>query len=314
MARIHRLCDYIRTHTDESLSLDALSRRVGLSRFHFQRLFTSAVGVTPKAFVAGCRLARLKGELRRGTSVTAAIYEAGFGSSSRVYERVDTGLGMTPAEYRSGGNGVSISYAALVLDVPGGARTDADSPPRPSGVPARDDRGRSTGTGLGVMMIGATDRGICFLQFGDGEAELLARLAKEYPSASLEPMRQPYSAQFASWMDAVKALLDGQRPAPELPLDVRATAFQLKVWRYLQSIPSGEVQSYAEVAAGIGQSTAARAVARACAANRVAIVIPCHRVVRGDGGLGGYKWGVARKRVLIDRERARRAHSAVARG
>jgi AraC family transcriptional regulator of adaptative response/methylated-DNA-[protein]-cysteine methyltransferase len=314
LARIHELCDYIRAHTDESLSLDALSRRVGLSRFHFQRLFTSAVGVTPKAFVAGCRLARFKGELRTGPSVTAAIYEAGFGSSSRVYERVDTSLGMTPAEYRAGGKGVSISFAALALGVPPAARTDAAPSPRLSRISARDGRGRSTETGLGVMMIGATDRGVCFVQFGESEVQLLAMLGKEYPSATLEAMRPSHSSQFRSWMQAVKAHLDGHQPSPELPLDIRATAFQLKVWRYLQSIPAGDVQSYAEVAKGIGQPGAARAVARACASNRVAIVIPCHRVVRGDGALGGYRWGVARKRVLLDRERAARARSSVVRG
>ncbi len=156
-------------------------------------------------------------------------------------------------------------------------------------------------------MIGATDRGLCFLQFGDSPQDLLRALAKEYPSAHIEPMKKPYGAEFKKWVDALTAHLAGKQPHIELPLDIRATSFQMRVWNYLQSIPYGEVQSYSEVAAGIGQRTAARAVARACASNTVAIVIPCHRVIRGTGELGGYRWGLPRKRALIDRERATRA-------
>ena len=214
----------------------------------------------------------LRGQLRSKSSVTDAIYEAGFGSSSRVYERVDTRLGMTPSQYRAGGKNTSISYIAV------------DSP-------------------LGRMMIGATDRGLCFVQFAANDEELLDMLRREYPAAAIKPMRKPHPAQFETWMTALREHLDGHEPRLNLPLDLRATAFQMKVWQYLQSIPYGSVQSYSEAAAGMGRPTATRAVARACASNRVALVIPCHRVIRGTGELGGYRWGIERKRVLIDSER-----------
>ena len=273
--KIRALCDYIREHADEVLTLEVLARRVGLSRFHLQRTFKAIVGVTPKQYVDSCRLGQLKGHLRLKRSVTDAIYEAGFGSSSRVYERVDTHLGMTPSEYRAGGKGVTISFA-------------------------------SVNTPLGLLMIGATDRGLCFVQFGDAPKRLEDQLRTEYPTATLQEMGTPYPSQFELWMKALLAHIEGFKQTGDLPLDVRGTAFQLKVWRYLQSIPHGDVRSYAEVAQGIGQPTATRAVARACASNRVALLIPCHRVVRGDGALGGYKWGIERKRVLLDRERATR--------
>jgi AraC family transcriptional regulator of adaptative response/methylated-DNA-[protein]-cysteine methyltransferase len=204
--------------------------------------------------------------------VTAAIYEAGFGSGSRVYERVDTRLGMTPVSYREGGKNIAISYLAVNSD-------------------------------LGRMMLAATDRGLCFVQFADTDEELLSMLRAEYPAATIEPARNPYSAQFEKWMLALQEHLKGQEPSLDLPLDLRATAFQMKVWSYLQSLPYGSVQTYSEVAAGIGQPTAVRAVANACANNRVALIIPCHRVIRGNGDLAGYRWGVERKRSLLDRER-----------
>jgi AraC family transcriptional regulator of adaptative response/methylated-DNA-[protein]-cysteine methyltransferase len=272
-ARIRELCDYIRAHCDENPRLEELSRRAALSPFHLQRSFKAVTGVTPKQFADGCRMEALKAHLRSRGSVTEAIYEAGFGSSSRVYEKADTRLGMTPAEYRAGGHEVTIAYVS------------ADTP-------------------VGLMMMGATDRGLCFVQFGETHEELLAMLRREYPRATLQPMPEPYPQQFRAWMQALGEHLAGTQPHLDLPLDLRATAFQLRVWRYLQNIPYGEVQSYGEVAVGIGQPTAARAVARACATNRVAIVIPCHRVIRGSGSLGGYRWGLARKRALIDRERS----------
>ena len=204
---------------------------------------------------------------------TDAIYEAGYGAASRVYERADAALGMTPGEYRAGGRGVEISFV-------------------------------TTETELGYLMVGATDRGLCFVQFGDSHEALYDQLRREYPAASLRPMAVPYPPAFEEWMEGLAAHMAGESPASSLPLDVRATAFQWRVWRYLQSIPRGEVQSYAEVAAGLGEPRATRAVARACAANHVAMVIPCHRVIRGDGTLGGYKWGLDRKRTLLDRERA----------
>ncbi len=213
-----------------------------------------------------------KEELRDGASVTGAVYGAGFGSSSRVYDRVDTQLGMTPRQYRAGGQGVEISYAPV------------DTP-------------------LGLMMLGATDRGLCFLEFGSSRAELMESLRQEYPHAILESMSRPYSSQFLAWIESLSKYLEGEKSLGTLPITLHGTAFQVKVWKYLQTIPSGSVQSYSEVAEAVGQPRAARAVASACAANRLALVVPCHRVIRGDGTLGGYRWGLERKRALLDTER-----------
>lgn len=274
--RIRKACELIARHADEPLSLKRIAAAVAMSPFHFQRSFKAAVGLTPKEFHDAERVRRLKAGLKSGRSVTDAIYDAGFGSSSRVYERVDTRLGMTPQQYRQGGRGLEISYAA-------------------------------SKTPLGHLMIGATDRGICFIQFGDSENVLKDQLAAEYPAATRAPMPATRAKEFDAWMRALGSWMEGQTTSLDLPLDVRGTAFQMRVWRYLQTIPYGEVQSYAEVARGIGQPTAARAVAQACANNTIALAIPCHRVIRGDGALGGYRWGLARKRTLIDRERSGRA-------
>lgn len=273
--RIREICRYIEENASEPgvPKLDELARRAGLSRFQFQRTFRTIVGVTPKHYAEACRLRKLKENLRQSPDVTAAIYSTGYGSSSRVYERADEHLGMTPKQYREGGSNQIITHATV------------DTP-------------------LGKMMIGATDRGICFVQFGRTREELLAALEKEYPAALLETMREPAPAQFREWIDALSAHLAGRQPHLDLPLDIRATAFQKRVWDYLRSIPAGETRSYAEVAEAIGQPTAFRAVANACARNRVAIVIPCHRVIRGTGELGGYRWGVERQKKLLARERA----------
>jgi len=276
--RIQELCRYIEMHPDESPDLAELAARAGLSRFHLQRSFKAAVGLTPKQYVDACRLRKLKVSLRESRDVAGAVYDAGYVSSSRVYERADTRLGMTPNQYRKEGRGVTITHVTV------------ESP-------------------VGLMMIGATDRGLCSIQFGDSEAELLEMLRKEYPAATLEPMATPHPAEFRKWMDALVSHLAGTQPRLELPLDIQATEFQMRVWNYLQSIPYGEVQSYGEVAAGIGQPSATRAVARACATNRVAIAIPCHRVIRGSGEMGGYRWGVAGRGALIDREGGRRVAS-----
>ena len=270
--RFQQICRYIEDHREESLSLERLSTMAGLSSSHFQRRFKAIVGVSPKQYWDTCRLSKLKQELREGNNVTAAVYEAGYGSSSRVYEKLDTRLGMTPKQYRTGGKGLSISYA-------------------------------SAETSLGPLMMGATDRGLCFIQFGKPPSELLEALQREYPQATLSVMDEACKVQFEQWMQALEAYLKGENSHLDLPLDIQGTAFQLKVWNYLQKIPYGEVQSYTEVAQGIGQPKAARAVASACAANTLAIVIPCHRVIRGSGALGGYRWGLPVKRTLIDEER-----------
>ena len=270
--RVARLCEFIEAHAEETLSLAALASEAGLSPFHLQRSFKAITGVSPKQFQQSVRMKRLKASLREGEGASNAIFDAGYGSLSRVYEQADTRLGMTPIAYRKGGANMTITHVTV------------ESP-------------------VGPMMIGATDRGLCFIQFADDAKALSGMLQKEYPNAELMAMEKPYPASFDSWMEALNNHLSGHQPHLDLPLDIRATAFQLKVWHYLQTIPSGQVQSYSEVAAGIGQPTAARAVARACASNKIALVIPCHRVIRGTGELGGYRWGIERKRVIIDRER-----------
>ena len=275
---ISDVCRYVEDHSDEALTLAELASMASMSRFHFARTFKTIVGVTPKQYLATVRLRRLKGGLERSKSVDDAAYDAGYGSTSRIYEMAASRLGMTPAQYRRAGEGVSISYAFA---------------PTP----------------FGLMMIGATDRGICFIGFGDESVGLLARLRAEYGNASVEPMTQPYSPQFRAWVDSLVGYLSDDVPKPELPLDIRATAFEMRVWNYLAGIPSGEVRSYGEVAAAIGQPAAARAVAQACARNPAAVLIPCHRVIRGSGELGGYRWGLGRKRALIERERAQRART-----
>jgi AraC family transcriptional regulator of adaptative response/methylated-DNA-[protein]-cysteine methyltransferase len=271
-SRIEALCRYIDANPEQSLSLAALAGRARLSSFHLQRSFKSLTGVTPRQYAEAARLRLLKSGLRSGESVTGAIVDAGYGSASRVYERVATHLGMTPGQYRAGGEGTRISYAA------------EHSP-------------------LGWLLMAATDRGLCFVQFGESADELVARLKAEYPQAEITPMSEQARPQFEAWMAALAAQLRGSRGAADLPLDLRGTAFQMKVWDYLLKIPSGELRSYAEVADAIGHPKAVRAVASACAANRVGVLVPCHRVIRGDGGLGGYRWGLERKRALIDAER-----------
>lgn len=273
--RIEAVCRYIESHSDEPLSLDDLAGQAAMSRFHFARSFKAVVGVTAKQYVAGIRLKSFKGSLAAAKPIDAAAYDAGYGSAGRVYEQAPTRLGMTPAQYRRAGKGVAISYATL------------DTP-------------------AGLMLIAATDRGICFAAFGERVEELLAKLHAEYARADISPMQEPYAPQFRLWVEAIRRHLSGQVPHLDLPLDIRATAFQMRVWSYLQTIPYGDVASYGEVAQQIGAPKAARAVARACASNVVALAIPCHRVIRGSGDLGGYRWGLPRKRTLIDRERAQK--------
>jgi AraC family transcriptional regulator, regulatory protein of adaptative response / methylated-DNA-[protein]-cysteine methyltransferase len=270
-SQVQAACDIIRANPEERHTLNALAGRVGLSPFYFQRTFTELVGISPRAFAEACRLGQLKTALRKGERVTPALYDAGYGSSSRLYERVDTAMGMTPATYRRGGEGASIDF------------TIAASP-------------------LGRLMVAATVRGVCRVMIGDDERTLEQELRQEYPHAQIRRNDRLLSPQ-------VKALLNylrGRSPHPDLPLDVRATAFQWRVWRQLKAIPYGETRTYQEVAAAIGKPTATRAVARACATNPVALIIPCHRVIRTDGSMGGYRWGIPRKETLLRQERAKR--------
>jgi AraC family transcriptional regulator, regulatory protein of adaptative response / methylated-DNA-[protein]-cysteine methyltransferase len=273
---IRDICRYVEDHSDEALTLAELAARAAMSRYHFARTFKRVVGLAPKQYLTTVRLRKLKDGLGAAMPIDVAAHDAGYGSTSRIYEKASSHLGMTPRQYRRGGEGVVISYASLK-------------------------------TSIGLMTIGATDRGICFVGFGESADAVLARLKAEYPKAQIEAMRQPHHPDFAAWTDAIARHIAGAAACPNLPLDIRATAFQMRVWRYLQTIPSGHVESYAEVAAAIGRHGAARAVAQACARNPAAVLIPCHRVIRGTGELGGYRWGLARKRELIDNERAAKA-------
>ena len=268
--------NYIDAHiadlSEERITLDLLGEETGMSPYHLQRKFKQLVGLTPAQYIRARRSERLKGELKRGETVSRATFGAGYGSSSRVYNDADAQLGMTPATYKRGGEGMHIDYAI--------ARTS-----------------------LGILLVGATARGVCAVTLGDDVAVLESALAEEYPAATRARVAGS-SSSLASWVERIVAGLDGEA-RPDVPIDVQASAFQWKVWRELQRIPLGETRSYSEIASAIGLPKAVRAVASACASNRVAIVVPCHRAVRLDGGLGGYRWGVERKRRLLEKERAR---------
>lgn len=266
---VARACRLLDT-AEEPLSLAALADAVGLSPFHFHRLFKQIVGITPKAYSMAHRTRRFQRSLRDDPTVTRAMYAAGYGSSSRCYESVADQLGMTPSEYRKGGAGHRIRHAI--------ARCD-----------------------LGWALVAATARGICAIELGDDPDELRERLTARFPAAQ----RADDDPEFAGWVTGVLAALDRPSGDIDLPLDVRGTAFQRRVWQALRAVPAGSTATYAEIADMIGKPSAARAVGRACATNPVAVAIPCHRVVRGDGGLGGYRWGLPRKRALLEREAAR---------
>jgi AraC family transcriptional regulator of adaptative response/methylated-DNA-[protein]-cysteine methyltransferase len=253
---------------DRRVTLDVLARAVGLSPFHLQRTFKRLTGVTPKEYAAARRAERLKTRLRKGDTVSRATYEAGYGSNSRVYEKAHARLGMTPATYRRGGHGTHIRYA--IVD-----------------------------SALGRLLVGATEQGVCAVTMGDDERSLEAALRQEYPKATLERTDEI----LGGWVEAIVRQLEGNSASLSIPTDVEGTAFQHRVWKALREIPAGETRSYSEVAASIGSPTSARAVARACATNRVAVVIPCHRVVREGGALGGYRWGLERKKRLLEREK-----------
>ena len=259
---------YLEAHAEEVVSLAQLGKVVGLSPFHLQRLFKRATGITPKQYQRARRTERLKVRLRGGGSVARAAYEAGYGSGSGAYEDVVGRLGMTPGAYRKGGRGVLIRFAIE---------------PSP----------------LGQVLVAATDRGVCSVSLGESATALTAQLRREFPHAELEPAR----AGLHTWVEAIVRHVSGGTARPALPLDLQATAFQIRVWKALRAIPRGATRSYREIAAAIGSPTAARAVAAACARNPVAVLIPCHRVIREDGSLGGYRWGLERKRRLLAQER-----------
>jgi AraC family transcriptional regulator of adaptative response/methylated-DNA-[protein]-cysteine methyltransferase len=255
-------------------TLAELARAVGLSASHLQRRFSQRFGVSPAEYLAQRKLGHLKAALREGTGVTAALYDAGYGSPSRVYEDGAARLGMTPARYRAGGAGETIRWSIA-------------------------------GTALGSALVATTQRGICMVELGDDEGALEQQLRVEFPHAQLERVDAGRDAFLAPRVQAVAARLAGAAStADPIALDLLGTAFQKKVWDALMRIPPGETRSYAGLAAQLGQANAARAVAGACARNRVAVLVPCHRVIRGDGSLGGYRWGLPLKQRLLERERA----------
>ncbi len=270
-ATVRTLMREIEADPTRPLKLAELARRAGYSPAHLQRNFTAIAGSSPKAFQTAAQMRLVKKSLRSSSSVTDAIAGAGFGSTSRLYEKTDAAFGMTPSEYRRGGAGLTIAWA--------------------------------TGeTPLGRVLIGATTRGICALAFGASQASLARELKSEFPEATLTPMPKSSRTEFTRWMAALNNYLAGKLRRLDLPVDAQGTAFQLLVWRYLCTLPRGETRSYARVANELGRPRAARAVATACASNRVAVLIPCHRVVRGTGEISGYRWGVSRKRALLQLE------------
>jgi AraC family transcriptional regulator, regulatory protein of adaptative response / methylated-DNA-[protein]-cysteine methyltransferase len=260
-----RACEML--ETEEQMSLEDLSVQLNVSPAHLQKIFKEMIGVSPKKFAEIKRLNKFKGELKAGNDVTSAMYEAGFNSSSRLYENVSEKLGMTPKTYARGGKNMNIDYTI----------TDCD---------------------LGKLLVARTEKGVCAVTFGDDEKTLSENLHKEYSNAEITENNE----NLKDYVGAILANLEGANKTLDLPLDLQATAFQMRVWELLRKIPYGETVSYQQIAEKLGNPKAIRAVATACASNRVALVIPCHRVVRSNGELSGYRWGIERKKQLLERE------------
>ncbi len=264
---VDQACRYIEANLQGKLSLAILSRRVGLSPYHFQRTFKKVLGISPREYVKARRVARMKRFLRNGETVNDALYNAGFSSRSRVYENVEGDFGVNPGEFRRGGEGLRIQYSII------------DSP-------------------LGRLLVAATERGVCGVCIGDSDRFVESSLAEDYPYAILSRSDEAME----EWTGAFAKYFDGEHLALNLPLDVKATAFQSRVWKIIQSIPFGKTTTYGKIARELGEPEASRAVARACATNLVALVIPCHRVIGKDGSLRGYRWGIKRKHALLKLE------------
>jgi AraC family transcriptional regulator, regulatory protein of adaptative response / methylated-DNA-[protein]-cysteine methyltransferase len=266
-----RICHAIDEHDEEPLTLSTLSKETSVSAHHLQRVFKEVMGITPRQYAESRRLTKFKSNVKAGASVTEAMYDAGYGSSRALYEQSDSRLGMTPATYGRGGKGMKIIYT-------------------------------TTECSLGRILVAATERGVCSVALGDSDSELIAGLFEEYPNAAIDSKDTELSPSLNLWLAEVIAHLDGKNTRIDLPVDLQATAFQWRVWEELRRIPLGSTRSYQEIAGAIGKPSAVRAVARACASNHVALVIPCHRVIRGDKSLGGYRWGLERKQTLLEKE------------
>lgn len=266
---VARACRFIEA-AETTPKLEDIAAEVGLSPYHFHRTFKEVTGVTPKAYAASHREQAVRDSLRNVDTVTEAIYGAGYNANSRFYEKAQSFLGMQPQEFKKGGYGKTIQYVIREC-------------------------------ALGLMLLAATDQGVCSIRLGDDAKMLEAELQSEFPGAVLTGSDDT----FESWVDAALDLIDARRPSGRrLPLDIRGTVFQQRVWKALQTIPAGETASYKEIAEQIGSPKAVRAVAQACASNPVAVAVPCHRVVRSDGALSGYRWGVERKKKLLKQEKA----------
>ncbi len=269
---VKRVCQLIETNLEEPLSLTALGEKVSMSPFHLQRIFKRTLGVSPRAYADALRFRNFKHHLKQGPSATAAVYAAGYGSSSRAYERTASRLGMTPTRYRQGGKQIRIDY--LTAKCP-----------------------------LGHILVAATEKGICFVSFSDNKTSLERSLREEFPAADIEHGGK----KLQTWLRAILRHLNGHQPRLDLPLDMQGTAFQSRVWTALRSIPYGQTRSYTQIAKAIGKPAAVRAVARACATNPVSVIVPCHRVVSKNGNLAGYRWGLKRKHSLLAKEASKRS-------
>lgn len=268
---VHDVCRLIDLELEKPPNLKQLGAQLKISQFHLQRVFKNLMGITPREYTVARRAEKFKNGIQAGQTVTGAMYQAGYGSSSRLYENASAQLGMTPATYRRGGAGMLISYTTVKCP-------------------------------LGHLLIATTGKGICSVALGDRADRLTDGLRAEFPRAEIREDKTRLREQVKTLLSC----LQGRLPHPSLPLDVQGTAFQKRVWEELRRIPAGRTASYSDIARRLGQPSAARAVARACAANPVAVVTPCHRVIREDGGLGGYRWGIERKRALLEKEQEKR--------
>ena len=266
--KVEAACRYIDENLDITLSLTAISRHVAISPFHFQRMFKRILGISPREYQQARRAGKFRQALLSDGSVTEAIYEAGFSSSSRAYESIPAQLGMTPSAYKRGGEGIEIRCTVV-------------------------------STELGKLLVATTARGVCSVRFGESEAAMLRELKQDFRSATIHRD----DTGLKSVADQIKQLLSGSTTSLNIPLDLRGTAFQQMVWKELRRIPAGQTRSYTDVAKTIGKPRAVRAVANACGSNPVALVVPCHRVVQKNGSLAGYRWGVKRKAALLEKER-----------
>jgi AraC family transcriptional regulator, regulatory protein of adaptative response / methylated-DNA-[protein]-cysteine methyltransferase len=271
LAKVEAACRFIEQNVDSTLSLNQIAGHVRLSPFHFQRLFKKRLGISPRQYQQAKRSGKFKQALHKEARITDAIYEAGYGSSSRAYESGSDQLGMTPGTFRRNGQGMNISYTIIASH-------------------------------MGKLLIASTERGLCSVRFGESEAALLHELKNDFHAANIQRRDDELKPAVAG----VKSLLAGMNMKSDIPLDIQGTAFQQQVWNALRRIPLGQTRSYTEVARSIGKPKAVRAVANACAANPVALVVPCHRVVQSNGKLAGYRWGVERKAALLRKESLRK--------